>query len=808
MVKADLHVHSKFSDHPSEWFLQRLGTNESYTEPEFIYSMAKKQGMAFITITDHNKLDASLILQEKYPDEVFTGVESTAYFPEDRCKVHILIYGIDEKQFAQIQDLRKDIYELRDFLKQENIAHSVAHPTFSVNGKISLPHLEKLMLLFDVFEGINGGRNFVNNETWMNTASLLTPDHIQDLHKKYRIEPFSDTPWIKGFTGGSDDHAGLYMGKTYTTARAHDIDTFLDRIRNKKTTAEGRHNNYKSLAFTFYKIAYDFSKHKQGSMGPVFLKKLNEFVFESKTLNLMDKYQVKRLKSHHKKNGNNIHRLLYELVREVNDNKILTIDSKLDIVYNKIAEIADAFFKMLLQSFAQDIDKVNIINIIKNISASVPGIFLSVPFFSTIKHMCSSQRLLSELTAKYGDFRPEKKKKILWFTDTLFDLNGVSVTLQKLGSLAHEKNLSLHIVTSVDADASRGKALPNTINLPSIFSFRLPGYERYNMRVPSVLKSMEAIYQYGPDEIVISTPGPVGLLGLLAAHLLNVKSIGIYHTDFTLHASALIQDESVVHLIENASRAFYSAMDEILVPTKEYIQLLESRGFDLHKMNVFRRGIDARLFRPSPRSRHSLEKKYDLKEGITLLYTGRISQEKGLDFLLDIYRKLLEKRDDINLLIVGDGPYLHELKSKTKDCDRIIFTGQIPYPSLPEFYSGSDLFVFPSTTDTFGMVVLEAQACGLPAIVSDKGGPKEIIIDHKTGFVASAGNIPEWVSKIEFMLEMMDSYPPRYYKMKQKARTNALTNYDWNVVLEEMMGTIKQREKKAVPGAESLAYAT
>jgi glycosyltransferase involved in cell wall biosynthesis/predicted metal-dependent phosphoesterase TrpH len=808
VAKADLHVHSKYSDHPSEWFLQRLGTNESYTEPEFIYTMAKRQGMTFVTITDHNKLDASLILKEKYPDEVFTGVESTAYFPEDRCKIHILIFGIDEKQFAEIQHLRKDIYNLRDFLKQEKIVHSVAHPTFSVNGKISFPHLEKLMILFDIFEGINGGRNLINNETWMNTASLLTPDHISDLYKKYRIEPFSDTPWIKGFTAGSDDHAGLFMGRTYTTSKAQNIESFLDNIKNKKSAAEGRHNNYKSLAFSFYKIAYDFSKHKQGSMGSAFLKRLNEFVFESKDLNLVDKYQVKRLKSLNRKNGNDIHRLLYELVREINDNKIMPIDSKLDIVYNKIAEIADAFFKMLLQSLTKNIDKVNIIDIIKNISASVPGIFLSVPFFSTIKHMCSSQQLLGELTAKYGNSQPGKKKKILWFTDTLFDMNGVSVTLQKLGSLAHEKNLGLHIITAFDGNDKKGEIPKNTINLPSIFSFRLPGYERYDMKIPSVLKSIETIYQYGPDEIIISTPGPVGLLGLLAAHLLNVKSIGIYHTDFKLHASALIKDESVVHLIENASRSFYSAMDEIHIPTKEYIHLLENRGFDLHKMKVFRRGIDADLFSPIPRSKLSLEKRYDLKEGATLLYAGRISQEKGLDFLIDVYRKLLEKRDDINMLIVGDGPYLKTLKSEAKDCEKLFFTGPIPYESMPEYYSGSDLFVFPSTTDTFGMVVLEAQACGLPAIVSDKGGPKEIVIDHKTGFVVAAENISEWVGKIEFLIEMMESYPPRYYKMKQKARNNALENYDWNVVLQDLMGTTDWRKKKSYIGPETLAYAT
>lgn len=95
MAKVDLHAHSKYSNHPSEWFLQRLGAAESYTEPEAIYRMARSRGMDFVTVTDHNCMRASLELVAKYPEHCFSGVEATAYFPEDGCKVHVLIYGLD-----------------------------------------------------------------------------------------------------------------------------------------------------------------------------------------------------------------------------------------------------------------------------------------------------------------------------------------------------------------------------------------------------------------------------------------------------------------------------------------------------------------------------------------------------------------------------------------------------------------------------------------------------------------------------------------------------------------------------------------
>ena len=163
MSKVDLHVHSSYSEHPSDWFLQRLGAGESYTNPLFIYRTMKERGMDYVTITDHNRIDGALLLKKKYPEDVFVSVEATAYFPEDYCKVHILIYDIDERQFEIIEQKRTNIYELRDYLKEENIVHSVAHATYSVNGLLKFHHLEKLVLLFDVFESINGGRNPINN---------------------------------------------------------------------------------------------------------------------------------------------------------------------------------------------------------------------------------------------------------------------------------------------------------------------------------------------------------------------------------------------------------------------------------------------------------------------------------------------------------------------------------------------------------------------------------------------------------------------------------------------------------------------
>jgi hypothetical protein len=206
MARADLHVHSKYSRHASEWFLKKLGANESYSEPDDVYRLAKAAGMRFVTLTDHNRIEGVLRLKEKYPQDVFTGMEATAYFPEDGCKVHVLVYGLDEKDYEEIERRRESVYELRDYLQARDLAHAVAHATYAVNDRLKREHLEKLLLLFDVFEGINGSRGQRSNLGWMEILRGLTPQHIETLVRRHEIEPASKDPWVKGLIAGSDDH--------------------------------------------------------------------------------------------------------------------------------------------------------------------------------------------------------------------------------------------------------------------------------------------------------------------------------------------------------------------------------------------------------------------------------------------------------------------------------------------------------------------------------------------------------------------------------------------------------------------------
>jgi glycosyltransferase involved in cell wall biosynthesis/predicted metal-dependent phosphoesterase TrpH len=743
--------------------------------------------MDFVTITDHNKIDGVLLLKEKYPDEVITGVETTTYFPENGCKIHVLFFGIKEEQFNDIQKLRTNIYTLRDYIKSEDLAYSLAHATFPVNGKLHYEHIEKLLLLFDVFEGINGGRNDLSNSTFVEINRRLSPSHFDRLYEKYKIEPMSDTPWIKAFTGGSDDHAGLFVGKTYTLVEAENVEEVVYNIKRKKISAEGRHNDYKSLAFTVYKIAYEFSKTKGSDASSTFLTKLNEHIFESKSMNLKDKLILQKVKSATKKKKIRTTQLLIELIGELKKTDPLQIDERLDIIYEKISAVADEFFKKILSSVEKDIANGDIVNIIMNVSSSIPGLFVSLPFFSAQKHMFQSRELVQTIQKNMNVNLNGADKKILWFTDTIDDLNGVSETLKELSWISYRNKHNIKLVTANSPQNRKASLAPNMIFLPTFFNAKIPNYEDYTLHFPSILKSIDIIQKEKPTEIYISTPGPIGLFGILVAKLLNIKANGIYHTDFTYEVEKIVDDHVIAEIFESYTRWFYSMMDSIKVHTNEYINLLEMRELDRTKLKWLPKGIDPDLFVNKKDAEQKLRSKIGLDDGPILLYTGRVSKDKDLDFLLEVYKTLYKKRNNLNLLIVGSGPYLEELKNKSKSFSRIHFTGRIPRKELPEVYSGSDLFLFPSTTDTFGMVVMEAQACELPALVSDIGGPKEIIVDGVTGKVASNNQLNDWLQKIEQMIAMKEENGNSYLQMRKEARKNILSRYSWDSVLENIL---------------------
>jgi glycosyltransferase involved in cell wall biosynthesis len=178
-------------------------------------------------------------------------------------------------------------------------------------------------------------------------------------------------------------------------------------------------------------------------------------------------------------------------------------------------------------------------------------------------------------------------------------------------------------------------------------------------------------------------------------------------------------------------------------------------GFADEKLTMTLPGVDNEKFCPETRD-ESIWKKCGgpggIKETHKLFYAGRVSVEKNLPFLADAFKRLCQDRSDVALVIAGDGPYLPTMKKALAGL-AVYFLGNQNDQQLPALYASSDLFVFPSKTDTLGQVVIEAQASGLPVLVSNHGGPQEVMDDGITGYVLPTENVSVWVAAINELLD-------------------------------------------------------
>jgi glycosyltransferase involved in cell wall biosynthesis len=188
-------------------------------------------------------------------------------------------------------------------------------------------------------------------------------------------------------------------------------------------------------------------------------------------------------------------------------------------------------------------------------------------------------------------------------------------------------------------------------------------------------------------------------------------------------------------------KLFYKVPRTVFSRSSAYTFKLHDLGVRDEQIRTIRPGINLTKFTPEARSERLLaEAGVDRSETPhVLLYAGRVSVEKNLPLLADAFEKVCERRRDVCLVIAGDGPYRQKMKDRLAGMPAY-FPGFCDDSTLPGLYATSDLFVFPSRTDTLGQVVMEAQACGLPCLVSPEGGPKETIIDKQTGLVLPASN--------------------------------------------------------------------
>ena len=749
-MRADLHLHSKFSDRAAEWLFRRAGLPDSYSEPRALYDALKERGMDFVTLTDHNRIEGCLEIADR--PGVFISEQVSTRFPDDRCEVHLLVWGISEAQHREIQSVRENIFDLQKYLATQNLAHAVAHPLHRLDDRLHVAHLEKLALLFRLFEGLNGLRAGLLSEVAQFAFGALTPQKIDALANKHGFAPTHAEPWRKVFIAGSDDHGGMFPASAFTeTPPATDASEFLTHLREGRCEIRGKGGTPLALSHGLYNNVRHFIQTKiSGADSASLLGKAFSRFMEGQDPTEFSWTDKLGFIAQGIASGK-----IFELAKPANASlwkQFAGYFSQTDVKgllareTNGIAEperrafvIANFFANQLafrfFTSFVKRVSGGNIIEAIQEISVMLPLLATLGPYLYAFRSQAPDRAWLENASLALADTKPPQlaNNKRAWFTDTLEDVNGVANTIRKLTAAVVGHGHDLTVVTS------RAEVHITDIpikNFAPIGEFELPEYELQKLSFPPILQIIDYIEREGFTELIISTPGPIGLTALLAAKMLGLRTSGIYHTDFPQYVRILSDDSFMESLTWNFMKWFYGQLDVLYVNSEGYRRAWVDRGIDGSRIQILPRGLDTTLFHPSRRD-PAFWQAHGIPAGNTvLLYVGRVSKEKDLDVIVSAWKKIAkEARASVTLAIVGDGPFLKELRLLLPDG---VFTGYLAGLDLAKAFASSDVFLFPSTTDTYGNVIAESLASGVPCIVSDQGGPKDLIEHGKTGFITRA----------------------------------------------------------------------
>ena len=768
-TRVDLHVHSKFSDRPTEWVLRRIGAPECYTQPRAVYDIARRRGMDFVTISDHNCISGALEIA--HLPGVFVSNEITTYFPEDRCKIHVLAWNITERQFDDIQRARENIVDLRDYLWSERIVHSCAHPLYNINDRLTIAHFERLLLLFNVFESMNGGRNRRGNDMVRAVLDHLSQAQFDEIASRHDITPRGDAPWIKGFTGGSDDHSGVFIAKAYTEcAASNTAREFLGHVAARQSAARGLDGTPLSFAHSLYSIAYQYYRDrfrvKSAGGSDLMFKVFGEiFGREQTQIGFRDRvsYYARRIA------GRPDHPAEIEFKRTIStemmrlfgedwlgDDFVIRPERYEELnrrTFELSSRIANELSFQFTKKFIQKLSTGSIFGSIEALSAVGPLLLGVAPYVFSFAHQSRDKQFLADVGTHFLPSKPvaSAPTRKAWFVDGVNDVNGVTTLVRKMCRIAQEHDHDLTLVTFDEAAANYDG---HAHNFAPVGRFTLPENPMVNLTFPPFLDVLEYCDRRQFTELIVSTPTLAGLAALAAGKMLNIRLTAIYHTDLPQYIRYYTEDEALESATWRYLRWFYDQMDLVYVPSRAYQDQLVAKGFTREKLRLLPHGIDVDRFNPNRRS-PKFWQRFGVNGGLKVTYVGRAAKEKDLDVLVDVYDRLARRRPDCSLVVVGDGPFLEQMKARLPHRN-VVFTGFLFDADLSSAYAGSDIFVFPSTTDTFGNVVLEAMASGLPVVVSDRGGPAEIVEHGVTGLVTKARSADDLSAAIERLLDDPD----------------------------------------------------
>ncbi|WP_069658096.1 glycosyltransferase family 4 protein [Arcticibacter eurypsychrophilus] len=344
-----------------------------------------------------------------------------------------------------------------------------------------------------------------------------------------------------------------------------------------------------------------------------------------------------------------------------------------------------------------------------------------------------------------------KRIKVAFFAEILIeDFDGASRTMFQLIKRINPEDFEFLFICGVGPDQLYGF---ECMRIPTI---TLPVNHTYKMALPVFAQSRikEKLLSFYPDVVHIATPSLLGHFAMKYARRRLIPIISIYHTHFISyidyylkHASFLIG--AIKPMIAESQRKFYNQSNLTYVPSESISAELCDMGIEGSRLKIWKRGFDASIFSPTKKDLGIIRK---ITENTfpTILFASRLVWEKNLETLFGVYDELIKKKIDINLLIAGDGIAEDACRARMP---KAFFVGKKNHEDLAVLYASSDIFLFPSISETFGNVVLEAMASGLPCVIADGGGSKDFIEDGVNGLKCDAENAMDYMSKIQLLLE-------------------------------------------------------
>ncbi len=360
------------------------------------------------------------------------------------------------------------------------------------------------------------------------------------------------------------------------------------------------------------------------------------------------------------------------------------------------------------------------------------------------------------------------------------EINGVAMTLHRLVKGIIERGHQVSLVRPRQSvhDRPGCSRVPEQTLIPGL---PIPGYQglRFGLPVGQRLRRLWAGAR--PDIIYVATEGPLGIAALRQAEKLNIPVVSGFHTNFhsyTKHYHLGFLSKLILSHLRN----FHNRTRATLVPSKDLQEQLQQRGFN--NIEMLSRGVDCRLFSPEKRD-PKLRQMWNVRDDQhVVLYVGRLATEKNLDLFVRTYRAMQRQRADLRCVIVGDGPLYRSLQQDNPD---IIFCGVHTGRSLASHYASADMFLFPSETETFGNVTLEAMASGLAIVAYDYAAAGRHVTNKQNGFVVPYQAEEQF---IEQALAMMDE-ETELTQIRNNARSYALS-VDWLQIVERFENILRE----------------